>query len=330
MANRRVIYARVPDGVPAEADFRVEDAASPEAGPGQLHVRNLWLSLAPYQRLAMSGRYPFTPGFGVGQLMPGETVSQVIASNDPGFSPGDLVLCRGGWQAEAVVPAGSAERLPDGGAEPRRYLDVLGVNGLTAFAGLVDTGRPRPGDTVLVSAAAGSVGGLVGQIARIAGCRAVGIAGGPEKCGLAVGTLGLDACVDYKAPDFADRLRAACPDGVDVYFDNVGGPVLDAAIPLLTTGGRIVLCGSASQYNAATPHPPPPLSLFVGKRAEVRGFVVYDHMARIGDVRRRLSRWLADGRLTALEDVAEGLDAAPALFRRLMLGQTVGKTLIRL
>ncbi len=330
MANRQVIYARRPEGVPVEADFELRDSQVPTAGPGLLHVRNLWLSLAPYQRLAMAGRYPFTPGFGVGHVMPGETVSRVVASGDPGFAPGELVLCRGGWQTEAAVPATDAETLPAGGPDPRLWLGALGINGLTAFAGLIDTGRPRPGDTVVVSAAAGSVGGLVGQIARIAGCRAVGIAGGPEKCRLATGTFGFDACVDYKAEGWTEALKAACPDGIDVYFDNVGGSVLDAAIPLLAIGGRIVLCGSASQYNAATPYPSPPLGLFVGRRAEVRGFVVYDHMARRDDIRRRLSRWLADGRLRNLEDVAEGLDAAPGQFCRLMRGETMGKVLVRL
>lgn len=329
--NRQVVLRRRPVGEPRPSDFEVIEGPVPRPRDGELLCRTLYLSLDPYMRGRMleGTSYTGTTNPGLGEVMIGGTVSEVVESRVPDFTPGDIVLGFNGWQAYAACKPAGLRKLDPAQAPVTTALGVLGMPGMTAYVGLLDIGRPRPGETVVVSAAAGAVGSVVGQIARIKGCRAVGVAGSPDKCAHVVRDLGFDACVSYREADFAAALRTACPDGIDVYFENVGGQVLAAVLTMINMNARIPLCGLISQYNATGPVAGPDLRPVLTSRALIQGFIVSDHMARVGAFLADASGWLREGRLRYREDIVDGLDRAPEAFLRLFRGDHVGKLLVR-
>lgn len=329
--QRQVLLRRFPEGMPEASDFALADGPVERPAEGEFLSRTLYLSLDPYLRGVISGRHLYAEQVGPGEVMPGRTVAEVVESRHPDFSPGDIAVCSNGWR-EYGLSAGAVDlRKVDAKAAPvSTAVGILGMPGLTAWAGLLHLGEPMPGETVLVSAACGPVGCMVGQLAQIAGCRAVGIAGGPEKCGIVKEEFGFAECVDYKAGSLPVMLKEACPDGVDVYFDNVGGDVLAAAMANLAVGSRVVLCGMMSGYNNTGPPPPgPSLIPLIVARATVRGLVVYDHEDKQADFLRACTRWLQEGRIRYREDIAEGIENAPQAFCRLMRGKNVGKALVQ-
>jgi hypothetical protein len=329
LRNERITFARVPRGLPVPEDFSREtvEVARPDAG--QFLSRTLWLSLDPYLRNVMKGH----PRYGVplrpGDPMYGETVAEVVESRHPQFPVGDFVVVKNGWQEYALSDGQGVRKVDPQLAPLSTAVGVLGIPGLTGYAGLVYLGEPKPGETVVVSAATGPVGSTVGQVARLVGARAVGIAGSDEKCRHAVEVLGFDACVNYRTGDLRALLREACPSGIDVYFDNVGGDVLAAALGHLALHARVVLCGMIGAYSMDSPPPGPFLGPVVAARATMRGLVVYDHMHRMPELQRVVGRWIREGRFKYREDVTEGLENAPAAFCRLMRGENFGKALVR-
>ncbi|MDE1148526.1 MAG: NADP-dependent oxidoreductase [Azospirillaceae bacterium] len=334
--NRRIVLASRPEGLPTEQNFGVEQASIPVAGPGQMLLKTRWLSLDPYMRARMSAAKSYTPPIEVGGLMVGGTIAEVIESNVPGFQRGELVLSNSGWQEYAVAGAKSVHKLEvEDGLPVTAALGVLGMPGLTAYVGLYDIGQPKAGETVVVSAAAGAVGSVVGQLAKRKGARAVGIAGGAEKCAYVVDELGFDACVDYKAADFKDALAAACPNGVDVYFDNVGGRVTDAVFDLLNTFARVPLCGRIGSINDATPpagpdRAPALLTAMLTRRLHVQGFIVSDHWHRNDAFLEEVGALVKDGTLRYREDVTEGLENAVSAFLGMLQGKNLGKALVKI
>jgi NADPH:quinone reductase len=276
----------------------------------------------------MSTQRSYAKGLEVGDVMTAQAVGEVVESNDPRYSTGELVVGQLGWQDYAVARAGSVRRVPETLDPPTLALHAVGATGFTAYFGLLDVGRPRAGDTVVVSGAAGAVGQVVGQIAKIAGCRAVGIAGGPEKC-KDCRSYGYDVGIDYKGDDVRAALKEACPDGVDVYFDNVGGPILQAVVSRLNIGARIVICGQISQYNLERPEPTFHPGALIVYRARMEGFLVTDYVHRYGEAAARLARWVAEGKLKWTEHVTEGLENAPRAFIGMLNGENRGKALVK-
>ena len=330
--NRRIVLAARPHGRPAASDFRLETAPVPEPAQGQVLLRTRFLSLDPYMRNLMEEAGPgYAPPLALGATMPGGTVSLVAASRHPDHRVGDLVLANAGWQDYAL--SDGADLLPVGDpARPSLALGGLGMPGFTAYVGLLDIGQPKPGETVVVAAATGAVGGVVGQIAKLKGARVVGIAGGADKCRFAVEELGFDACLDRRAPDFAQRLAAACPEGIDVYFENVGGAVFDAVLPLLNPGARVPVCGFISHYNAAGDdgNRARLLATVLARRVRLQGFIILDHYAtRFDAFRRDMLAWLGEGRLRLREDLVDGLEQAPAALAGLLEGRNFGKVVVR-
>jgi NADPH-dependent curcumin reductase CurA len=325
---RQVLLRRRPVGAPAVDDFEIVDVATPQVGDGDVLRRTIYLSLDPYMRGRMSDEPSYAASVGIGQPMVGHTVSQVIESRNPAFAAGDFVTGYDGWR-EAAVSKGSELRKLDPSLPISTAIGVLGMPGLTAYVGLLDIGQPKAGETVVVSAASGAVGSIVGQIARIKECRAVGVAGSPEKCAFVVDELGFDACVNYKSPTFRDDLAAACPRGIDVYFENVGGAVFAAVLKLINQNARIPLCGLIADYNATEPRPAPNLRPLLVKRALIKGFIVSDHPGRAGDFQRDASDWVKAGQIKYREDIVDGLDNAPAAFLKLFEGANFGKLLVR-
>jgi NADPH-dependent curcumin reductase CurA len=282
----------------------------------------------------MSPAKSYAAGVKIGEVMTAEAVSQVVESRHGGLSKGDMVLGRSGWQSHSVLKGDALRKLDPAAAPLTTALGVMGMPGYTAYSGLKLHGRPRPGETVAVSAASGAVGQVVGQLAKIIGCRAVGIAGGPEKCAMTTGTFGFDECVDYKATDFRDRLAAACPDGIDVYFENVAGDVLKAVIPLMNDFGRIPVCGIIAYYNLqGLPEGPDGLPLVMGailrKRLTVRGFINYDDLDLHDDFLREVGGWIREGRVKYVEDIVPGLENAVGAFQGLLTGRNKGKLIIQ-
>jgi NADPH-dependent curcumin reductase CurA len=322
-------------GEPKPSDFELAEAPIPRAGDGEMLCRTIWLSLDPYMRGRMNDAKSYATPVEIGGVMVGGTVSEVVESNAPGFKPGDFVLGYGGWQTHHVARAAAKPgpfgplKLDPKAAPISTALGVLGMPGLTAYIGLLDIGQPKPGETVVVSAAAGAVGSAVGQLAKLKGARAVGVAGSPDKCEYVVKELGFDACVSYRSPDLFSALKDVCPQGVDVYFDNVGGDVLKAVLRQVNPFARIPLCGHIAQYSATELPPGPNLGVVVGMRVTIRGFIVSDHAERLGDFLRDASGWLRDGRLKYREDIAEGLENAPRAFIGLLRGQNLGKQLVK-
>ncbi len=327
--NRQIVLKSRPQGLPTPANFAMVEGPIPEPGDREVLIRILWLSLDPYMRGRMSEAKSYATPVPVGGVMVAGTVGRVLASRDPRFVEGDLVVGPGGWQDYAAVPARAARKVDPTVAPVSTALGVLGMPGMTAYVGLLDIGQPRAGETVVVSAASGAVGSVAGQIAKIKGCRAVGIAGGSRKCDYVTKTLGLDACVDHHAPKFGEALAAACPGGVDVYFENVGGTVQDAVWPLLNDFARIPVCGLIAQYNDAVPKPGPSFRSVLSKRLAVRGFIVGDHAPRWNDFFRDVSAWVREGRIKYREDVVEGLERTPEALIGLLQGRNFGKLLVR-
>jgi NADPH-dependent curcumin reductase CurA len=328
--NRQWRLARHPAGWVSEADFSLADTAIPEPKEGEVLVRNHWLSLDPYMRGRMSDQKSYAPGVKIGEVMVGGTVGDVQSSRHPDFNAGDTVLTALGWQ-EYGCSAGHLLTKIDGSRAPLSYyLGMLGMPGLTAYFGLKEIGKPKPGETVVVSAASGAVGSVVGQLAKIGGCRAVGIAGGPDKCRYVVGELGLDACVDYKNGSLAAELQRECPGGVDVYFDNVGGPVLDAVLPQMTLASRLVVCGAIADYNSPEPYGVKSWRSILTNRIRVQGMIVFDWRTQYDASVKVLARYYAQGRLKTKESVVEGIERAPQGLIALMKGQNFGKQLVKL
>ncbi|HJN46187.1 MAG: NADP-dependent oxidoreductase [Acidobacteria bacterium] len=329
--NRQWRLATRPAGMVEESDFEPHEAPVPKVGDGDYLLRTLYVSVDPAQRGWMNEDPGYMPPVPLGEVMPAATVSQVVESRHPDYPVGAFVFGYFGWQEYAL---GSRGLMPSQVFVPEhplpRYLGVLGGTGLTAYFGLLEVGRAEAGQTVLVSGAAGATGSVAAQIGKITGCRVVGIAGGGQKCAWLTGELGLDAAIDYKSEDVGARLTQTCPDGVDVYFDNVGGAILEAAIAHMAQGGRIACCGMIAGYNAATPQPGPAnLFLLIARRITMTGFLVMDYAARFDEARRDLSAWLADGRLRAREDVQEGFENIPTTFLRLFTGQNIGKQVLK-
>ena len=328
--NRQVTLTSRPVGFPEESDFALVESPVPEPGPGEVLVRAQYLSVDPYQRGRMSEARSYAKPVQLGEVMTAQAAAEVVESKDPRFTPGDRVVGQLGWQEYATARANALRHVPEGIPLPWS-LHVLGTNGLTAYFGLLDVARPKPGDTVVVSSAAGGVGQVVGQLAKIAGCRAVGIAGGPDKMRLLTETFGFDAAIDYKNEDVAAALKDSCPDGVDVYFDNVGGEITDAVFRRLALGARIAVCGQISQYNRTEPDlAPRNLGALIVFRARAEGFLINDFAHRFGEALPRLGRWLAEGRIRHTEDVLEGIERTPEAFLRMLRGENRGKQLVRI
>lgn len=328
--NRRILFTRVPQGLPVPGDFGQDAVEAPSPGPGQFLSRTLWLSLDPYLRNVMKGHALYGVALRPGDPMHGDTVAQVVESRHPGFAPGDVVVVKNGWQQFALSDGQGVRKVDPSIAPISTALGVLGMPGLTGYAGLVSLGEPRPGQTVLVSAATGAVGSTVGQLARLMGARAIGIAGSDDKCRHAVEELGFEHCVNRHTGDLRAAIRRACPDGVDVYFDNVGGDVLAAAIGNLALHARIVLCGMIEAYSLDEPPVHGPfLGPVVSARATIKGLVVYDHLDRMAQMQQVVGRWIREGSFRYREDVTDGLENAPEAFCRLMRGGNFGKSLVR-
>ena len=329
--NRQVLLRNRPRGEPRPGDFELVETPVPAPGQGEVLCRTIYLSLDPYMRGRMDEGRSYTGGMNpaLGTVMVGGTVSEVVASSNPAFPEGALVLGANGWQAYARSSGAGLRTLDPRVAPISTALGVLGMPGLTAYVGLLDLGRPRPGETVVVSAAAGAVGSVVGQLARLKGCRAVGVAGSEAKCAYVVEELGFDACVNYKTEPLEPGLRKACPAGIDVYFDNVGGDVLAAALRLVNLRARIPLCGLISQYNATEPPAGPNLRSVLVNRVLIQGFIVADHLDRLGDFLRECTPWVREGRLRYREDVVAGLERAPEAFIGLLHGRNFGKLLVQ-
>jgi hypothetical protein len=327
--SRQIVLRSRPVGMPRPTDFDlVEAPVAPPTG-GEVLCRTIYLSLDPYMRGRISGARSYAQSVELGQVIVGATVGEVLESRCPGLAAGDIVLGYDGWQSHAVSRGAGLRKLDPKQAPISTALGVLGMPGMTAYVGLLDIGQPRAGETVVVSAASGAVGSAVGQIAKIKGARAVGIAGSPDKCDYVVRELGFDACVNYKTGDLAAALRAACPGGIDVYFENVGGDVLRAVMTLLNQNARIPLCGLISEYNATESVPGPNLRPLLFNRVLIKGFIVSDHMARLGDFLKDCGGWVREGRLKYREDVVAGLDRAPEAFIGLLQGRNFGKLLVR-
>ena len=333
--NRRITLAAHPRGLPTPADFHLDTQPVPEPADGEVLLQTRYLSLDPYMRNLMDEVGPgYAPPVGLGQTMVGGTISRVVASRNPRFRAGQIVLSNAGWQDYALSDGADLTPLGDL-SQPSLALGGLGMPGFTAYVGLLDIGQPRAGDTVVVAAATGAVGSVVGQLARLKGARVVGIAGGAEKCRHAVDVLGFHACLDHRAPDLGSRLAAACPDGIDVYFENVGGEVLDAVLPLLNLHARMPVCGFIAHYNqdgieAGQDKRSQLLATVLQKRVRMQGFIILDHYAdRFATFQREMSQWVDDGRIVLVEDVVDGLEQAPAALIGLLQGRNLGKTIVR-
>lgn len=328
--NRRIVLAARPVGEPKETDFRLEEVPMPDPGPREVLIRIIYLSLDPYMRGRLREVKSYAATQRVGDVMVGGAVGEVVRSNHPDFAPGDIVEDSLGWQEYAIGGGPNLRKVDVTLAPISTANGILGMPGMTAYFGLFDVGRPKAGETVVVSAASGAVGQVVGQLARIAGCRAVGIAGGEAKCGFVTGELGFDACVDYRREDFEAQLAAACPDGIDVYFDNVGGPVQDACFRQLNFFARVALCGSISQANNETPATGPRLlGPFVGRRISLQGFIVTDFRERYPAAMARMGAWVKSGQLRYREDILAGLEKTPRAFIGLLRGENFGKLQIQ-
>jgi NADPH-dependent curcumin reductase len=328
MTNQRVVLASRPVGAVSEENFRIEQAPVPKPAEGEVLVRNLWLSLDPYMRGRMSDAKSYVKGVELGEVMVGQTVGEVLESRHPKLAVGDTVLTQLGWQLYGCTK--EATRVDSLRAPPSYYLGLIGMPGLTAYFGLKELGQPKADETVVVSAASGAVGSVVGQLAKIWGARAVGIAGGREKCDYVRNELGFDACIDYKAGNVRDDLKAACPKGVDVYFDNVGGEVLDALLARMNLFGRVVVCGMISDYNSVDPYRVRNWRAILVNRLRVQGMIVFDWKDRYGEALKALGGYFAEGRLKYKESIVEGLANAPRGLIDLLSGKNFGKQLVKL
>lgn len=334
MENTRIVLASRPSGKPEPVNFRVEKETLPALKEGQLLLRILYLSLDPYMRGRMDDRKSYAPPVALGDVMVGGTVAEVVESRNPAYEVGDFVLSYSGWQAFDISGGEGLYKLRSGRIPLSAMLGVLGMPGFTAYSGLLTIGQPKPGETVVVAAASGAVGSVVGQLAKLKGARAVGIAGGPAKCAFVRDELGFDAVVDHHAPDFADRLKEACPNGIDVYFENVGGAVWDAVFPLLNQFARVPVCGLIAQYNSngsfSGPDRLPVLMRdILSKSLTIRGFIQHDFIDQRPIFDREMAAWVEDGRIRYREDIVEGLENAPQALIGLLEGRNFGKLVVK-
>jgi len=330
--NKAWTLASYPTGWVTEENFKLVESPAPSPKDGEVLVKNLWLSLDPYMRGRMSQAKSYAKGIEIGEVITGETVGEVLESNHPGFKRGDKTLTgqRMGWQLYGCMK-GEALTMVDAARAPlSTYLGCLGMPGLTAYFGMKEIGAPKTGETVVVSAASGAVGSVVGQIAKASGCRAVGIAGGQAKCDYVVKELGFDACVDYKAGNLYKALKAACPKGIDVSFENVGGEIFDTVLAQMNTFSRIIVCGMISDYNATKPYELKNIRSVLVNRIRMQGMIVFDWHQRYAEARNELAGMLQQGKLKYRESVAEGLESAPQAFIGLLQGRNFGKQLIKL
>lgn len=333
--NRRYVLAQRPQGMPSDQDFRLEKVAQPEPEQGQVLLRTLYLSLDPYVRGRLDDVPSYSPPLAIGDVICGGTVCRVEQSLHPDYQAGDLVLAYTGWQDYALSDGEGLQKLDANMAHPSYALGLLGMPGFTGYMGLTDIGNPQAGETVVVAAATGAVGSVVGQVAKLRGCRTVGIAGGVEKCRYAVEKLGFDVCIDHRAADFAHQLKQACDKGIDVYYENVGGAVFDAVLPLLNTKARIPVCGMISQYNGHhSDHQqdrlPLLMSTILKKRMRVEGFIIsQDYGDRYPEFYAQMSTWLAQGKIVFKEDIVDGLENSITAFQGLLSGKNFGKLIIK-
>jgi NADPH-dependent curcumin reductase len=327
--RRSVVLRKRPAGLPTRDDFNVVDDPVPTPGPGEVVTRTLWLSIDPYMRGRLSDRKSYAPSAQIDEPMGGEGIGEVIASNDPGFAVGDVVLGTRLWQSHVQCKAAGLVKLNRAGPPLQTYLGVLGMPGTTAYSGMTDIGQVKAGETVVVSAASGAVGSVAGQLAKRAGARVVGVAGGPDKCLWVQEALGFDDCVDHRQMDLDRALAEACPNGIDVYFENVGGAVQHAVFAQLNVHARVVMCGMVAQYNEAEFPPGPNLGFVVGKRVRIQGMIVSDKPERFAEWRALAAPWVLDGSLVYRETVVDGLENAPDALARLLTGENFGKMLVR-
>ena len=327
--RRSVVLKRRPNGEPIADDFGIQEDAIPNAGPGEVVTRTIWLSIDPYMRGRLREEQTYAVAIQIGEVMTGETVGEVIASANPDFVTGDIVVGARGWQTHSVTQGAQLRKIVKGAAPLSAYLGVLGMPGATAYAGVTEICKPKPGETFVVSAASGAVGSVAGQLAKRAGARVVGIAGGSEKCLWVQDSLGFDDCVDHRSLDLRRELQAACPNGIDCYFENVGGAVQAAVFDLLNPFARVAMCGMVSQYNEKTMPPGPNLGFVVGKRILIQGFIVSDRPARMTEWRTMAEPLVADGSLAYREDVVDGLENAPDALTGILTGRNFGKLLVR-
>jgi len=333
--NRRIVLASRPFGAPRQSDFRIETAAIPTPAQGQFLLRTVYLSLDPYMRGRMSDAPSYAPPVKIGEAMVGGTVGRVEESHHPDYAVGDWVLAYSGWQEYAVSDGAGALNLGAAVQQPSYALGVLGMPGFTGYMGLLDIGQPKPGETLVVAAATGAVGSVVGQVGKLKGCRVVGVAGGVDKCRYAVEELGFDQCIDHRSPELKALLAGACPNGIDVYFESVGGAVFDAVLPLLNPRARIPLCGLIAHYNdtaagAGGDRTAQVMATFLKRRVRVQGFIIFDDYGpHFGEFRKQMSEWLASGKIKYREDIVQGLENAPQAFIGLLEGKNFGKLVVR-
>ncbi|HAS8559009.1 TPA: NADP-dependent oxidoreductase [Vibrio vulnificus] len=333
--NRQIVLASRPVGAPTAENFALTQSDIPTPAQGEILLRSVYLSLDPYMRGRMSDAKSYAEPVGIDEVMVGGTVCQVEASNHGEFEVGEWVLAYTGWQDYAISNGEGLIKLGKQPSHPSYALGVMGMPGFTAYMGLLDIGQPKEGDTLVVAAATGAVGSMVGQIGKLKGCRVIGIAGGEEKCQFAKDTLGFDECIDHKAADFAEQLAKACHNGIDIYFENVGGKVFDAVMPLLNTGARIPLCGLISQYNATSlPEGPDRMSMLMAqlliKRIKMQGFIIFDDYGhRYGEFAADMTQWLAQGKIHYREHLVQGLENAPDAFIGLLEGKNFGKMVVQ-
>ncbi len=328
--NKQFVLASRPTGWVEPSNFKLVEGDIPKPGPGEVLVRNLWLSLDPYMRGRMNAVKSYTKYVEIGEVMVGGTVGEIVESANPKFKTGDHVVGSLGWQLYAASGTEGLMKVDPKLVPLSAYLGVCGMPGGTAWIGLLEHCAPKAGETVLVSAATGAVGSVVGQLARLQGCRAVGIAGGRKKCDYAVKELGFDACVDYKAGKLLDELRAACPDGVDCYFENVGGEVMDTAFRLLNPFSRVALCGMISDYNATEPYGAKMVRSLLTNRVRLQGFIVFDRQDLYLRAVSQLAKWVSQGKIKYHETIAQGLESAPKAFIGMLKGENLGKQLVKL
>lgn len=335
--NRQILLAARPVGAPKPSDFKRVESAIPTPGKGQMLLRNTWMSLDPYMRGRMSDAKSYAEPVAVGGVMPCGAISRVVESNLEGFAKDDLVMCyTAGWQDYTLSDGSMVFKLDPDMPEPSQALGVLGMPGFTGYMGLLDIGQPKAGETVVVAAATGPVGSVVGQVAKLKGCRVVGIAGGPEKCAYAVNELGFDVCLDHKVDSLPDDLAAACPDGIDIYFENVGGKVFDAVMPLLNPHSRVPVCGLIAQYNATSvPEGPDRLPqlmrLLLSQRIRMQAFIIFDNYGpHYPEFLKEMTPWVAEGKVKVKEDRVEGLENAPEAFIGMLEGKNFGKMVVKI
>jgi len=335
-SNRRIVLAQRPEGMPDENTLRLETVDVPRAGAGQMLLRTVFLSLDPYMRGRMNDAKSYAEPLKIGDVMTGQVVAKVVSSNVDGFEAGDYALSRSGWQDYALSDGTEVVNLGKNPENPSWSLGIFGMPGYTAYAGLLQIGEPEPGETVVVAAASGPVGATVGQIAKIKGCRVIGIAGGTEKCAHVIDNLGFDACIDHKTDNFTDRLKAVCTNGIDIYFENVGGKVLYAALPLLNPFARVPVCGVVSWYNLAglpegRDYGPAIMGTILRMKVKMQGFIITDSfpMSTYRDFVKDMSQWVAEGKIQYREQVVDGLENAPAALNDVLVGNNFGKMVVK-